>query len=94
MAGGEQDTTGCLAYPDDIAGSWSAEDAVLADYELFDAVSCANLGNQLCNLGVPVTSVTTDDESGALDAFGDGEEDAGNEGFGVVFLLEDLDLLA
>jgi hypothetical protein len=76
-----------------MAGSRCAEDAVLADEQLLDAVCCADFGNQLCDFGVPVATISTNDQEGALDAFGNGEEDAGNESLAVVFLLEDLDLL-
>lgn len=62
MTGGQQDTTGSFAYPDDVAGSWGTENAILADQELLDAVCCTDLGDQLRDLWVPVTAVTTDDE--------------------------------
>ena len=80
VRGGQQDTTGGLPDPDDMAGSWCAEDTILADQELLDAVSGTNLCNGLGDLGVPVATVTTNDEGGVLDALGDGEEDAGDEG--------------
>lgn len=94
MAGSQQDTTGCVSYPDNVAGSGSAQNAIMADDELLDAIASADLGNQLCDLGVPVASITADDQCGSFDTFGNGEEDAGNKGLGVVLLLEDLDLLA
>lgn len=31
VTGRQQDTTCSLSYPDDVAGSWGAEDAILAD---------------------------------------------------------------
>lgn len=43
VAGRQQDATSGLAYPDDMAGGRCAEDAVLADQELLDAVRSANL---------------------------------------------------
>jgi hypothetical protein len=66
----------------------------LANDELLDAVCGTNLCNGLGDLGVPVTTVTTNDEGRALDTFRDGEKDAGDKRLGVVLLLEDLDLLA
>lgn len=93
VAGGEQDTTSGLADTDDIARSRSAQNAILTDDELLDAVRRADLGNQLRDLGVPVSAITADDESAALDALGDREEDGGDESLAVVGLLEDLDLL-
>jgi hypothetical protein len=94
VAGGQKDTASGFAYPDDVTGCGCAENTVLADQELLDTVSGTNLGDQLSDLGVPVTTVTTDNEGWARYALGDGEQDAGNEGLWVVVLLEDLDLLA
>lgn len=41
-----------------------------------------------------VATVTANNEEGTLNTFGDGEEDASDEGLGVVGLLEDDHLLA
>ncbi len=62
VAGGEQDTTSCLAEADDMAGSRGGQDTVLADEELLDAVGSANLGNQLDDFRVPKASIATNDE--------------------------------
>jgi hypothetical protein len=94
VASSQQDTTSGLAYADDVASSWCAEDAILADQQLLDTVGGTDLGDQLSDFGVPVTAITTNDEGGALNAFGDGQQDAGNESLRVVVLLENLDLLA
>ena len=80
MRSGQQDTTSGLADANDVRGSRGTEDAILADDELLDAVSGTNLCNGLGDLGVPVATVTTNDESGVLDTLGDGKENAGNEG--------------
>lgn len=79
MRSGQQDTTSGLADADDVRGSGGTEDAILANDELLDAVSGTNLCNGLGDLRVPVTTVTANDEGGALDALRDGEEDAGDE---------------
>jgi hypothetical protein len=94
VAGRQEDATRRLPYPDDVAGSRGAENAILSDQKLLDSVCGTNLGNKLGNLGIPVTTITTNDQERALGAFGDRLEDAGNEGLRVVLLLEDLDLLA
>lgn len=94
MAGSEQNTASCLAYPDDMAGSWGAENAVLADQELLDAVCCTDLGDELCDFGVPVASISADDQEGALYTLRDRLEDAGDERLCIVVLLEDFDLLS
>jgi hypothetical protein len=94
VTGSEKDTSRSLSYPDDVAGGGCAHDTILADEKLLDAIGSAHLSNGLGDLGVPVTAITTDDEECALNAFGNGLEDAGNKGLRVVFLLEDLDLLA
>lgn len=93
VAGGEQDTAGSVADTNDIAGSGSAENAILADNELLDAVRSSDLSDQLNDLRVPVSAITTNDEGAALNAFGDGKEDGSHESLAVVGLLEDLDLL-
>ena len=80
MTGSEEDTTGSLPYSDNMAGSWSAKDTVLTDQQLLDAVSCADFRNQLRDLGVPETTITTNDEESALGTLRDRLENAGNEG--------------
>lgn len=79
MAGCQQNTTSGLPYPNDMAGGRCAEDAILADQELLDAVCGTNLCNELGDLWVPVAAITTNDEERVLDAFRDREENAGNE---------------
>lgn len=80
MRGGQQDTTSGLANADDVRSGRSAENAVLANDELLDAVCGTNLCNGLGDLRVPVTTVTTNDEGGVLDALRDGQQNAGNKG--------------
>jgi hypothetical protein len=94
VTGGEQDTTGGLPDPDDMTGSWCAEDTILADQELLDAVGSTDLCDLLCDLRVPVATITTNDKESVLSALRNRLEDADDERFGVVLLLEDLDLLA
>lgn len=94
MGGRQEDPAGRVDGPDDVAGGGSAEDAVVADDELLDTVGGADLCNQLQHLWVPVPAIAADDEGGVLGALGDGEEDGGDEGLCVVWLLEDLDLFA
>jgi hypothetical protein len=77
-----------------MASGGRAENAALADDELADAVGGTDLGDELGDLRVPVAAVAANDQSAVLDALGDGEEDAGDEGLAVVWLLEDPDLLA
>jgi hypothetical protein len=64
----------------------------LSDQKLLHAVCRADLSNCLNDFWVVIATIATDDEESSLSAFGDGEEDAGDEGFGVVGLLEDDDL--
>ena len=79
MRGGQQDTTSGLANANDVGGSGSAENAILTNDELLDAVCGTNLCNGLGDFGVPVTAVTTNDEGRVLDTLGDREEDAGDK---------------
>lgn len=65
VAGSQQDTTSGFPLADDMAGSGRGQNTVLADEELLDAVRSTNLGNQLDHLGVPETTVATNDEERA-----------------------------
>jgi hypothetical protein len=94
VAGGEQDTASGIADTDEVAGGRSGHDTILADEELLHAICGTDLCDDLGNLGVVITAITTDNERCALSTFGNGVEDGGNEVLGVVGLLEDLDLLA
>ena len=75
-------------------GGRRAQDSVLADEDLLDAVASADFGNQLHNLWVVVTAIAANNEEGILGAFGDGLEESSDEVLGIVLLLEDNDLLA
>jgi len=66
----------------------------LTNQQLLDTVCRTNLRDYLRDLWIPVAAVTTNNEEGAIGAFGDGEDDGGDEVLGVVLLLENLDLLA
>lgn len=94
VTGGEQDTASGLPDPDDMAGSRCAEDTVLTDQQLLHAVGSTDLCNLLGDLRVPVTTISSNDKEGTLRALRDRLEDADDERFGVVLLLENLDLLA
>lgn len=94
MRGREEDAAGGFELADDVAGGRSAHDAVDAKDEFLDAVRGANLDNELHDLWVVVATVAANDEEGILSALGDGEQDGGDEGLGVVWLLEDFDLFA
>jgi hypothetical protein len=89
---GQKDTTGCLAFSDDMTGSRSTQDTVLTDQKLLHTVCSSDLCDQLHHFRVPVSSITTNDQEAAFDTFWDGKENAGDERFGVVRLLEDDDL--
>lgn len=66
----------------------------MANNQLLHSIGGTDLDDLLDGVRVVVTTVATDDEESVLGAFGDGEEGAGDEGLGVVLLLEDLDLLS
>ena len=70
MASSQEDTSSGFSLADDMTRSRGAENAVLSDQELLDAVSCPNLGDQLNDLGVVVSSIPTDDEKASFDTFG------------------------
>jgi hypothetical protein len=93
VAGRQQDTAGSFPYPNDVAGCGCAEDAILTDKQLLDTIGGTDLGNQLSDFWVPVTSVTANHENRSVNTLRNGLENAGDKGFRVVVLLEDLDLL-
>lgn len=76
-----------------MAGSRCTQNAVLTDEKLLNTVGSTDLCNLLNDFGVVETAVTANDEERTLDTFGNREEDGGDEGFTVVWLLKDLDLL-
>lgn len=92
MAGSEQDTTSSFSFANKVASSWGTENAVLADQQLLDTICSTNLCNGLYDLRIVIATVTANNEERALNTFGNGEEDAGDEGFGIVGLLKDDDL--
>lgn len=94
VTGSQEDTTGCLPHTNEVASSRGTHDAILSNQELLHAISGTDLCDLGDDLGVVVTAIATNDEEGTLSTFGDRQEDASDEGFRVVGLLEDLDLLA
>lgn len=70
-----------------------AENPIATHEDLLDTVRSTDLCNHLADLRVVVSAVTTNDEERVLGSFGDGLEESGDKVLGVVFLLEDLDLL-
>ena len=71
-----------------------AQNPILPNKQLLNPVRSTNLGNQLHGFRVIVAPIASNDERCVLCALGDREEDAGDEGFGVVWLLEGCDFLA
>lgn len=65
VAGRQEDTASGLPLADDMAGSGSGQNAVLADEQLLDTVCGTDLCDQLDDLGVPVPAITTDNQEGA-----------------------------
>lgn len=65
VAGSQEDTASGLPLADDMAGSGSGQNAVLADEQLLDTIGGTDLCDQLDDLGVPVPAITTDNQEGA-----------------------------
>ena len=72
-----------------MASCRSTQDAMLTDQKLLHTVRSSDLGNQLDDFRVPVSSITTNDQEAACNTLGNGKENTGDEGFGVVRLLKD-----
>jgi hypothetical protein len=94
MACSQQNASSGFPYANYMTGSRSAEDAIVSDYQLIGTIRSADFGNQLCDFGVPVSSISSNDKCAPFYAFRDGEKDAGNETLAVVGLLEDFDFLS
>lgn len=71
MAGSKEDTAGGLAFPDNVAGSRSTQNAVLSDQEVFHSICSSDFGNQLHHFGVVVTPISPDDQEATFGALGD-----------------------
>lgn len=93
MTGGEEDASSSLPLANDMTGSRSGKNAVLADQELLDTIGSTDLGNQLNDFGVVEATIAADDEESTLGTLWYGEEDGCDESLAVVWLLENGDLL-
>jgi len=76
-----------------MASCGSTQDAILTDQKFLDTICCADLGNQLHDLRVPISSITTNDQEASFDTFWDGEKDTSDKRLAVMWLLKDNDLL-
>lgn len=94
MTSGQQNTTSSLPLSNDVRSSRRAQDAIVSDNELLDPIRSSNLRNDLCDLWVPKSAITANNQCTSLDAFRDREERCCYKGLGVVGLLKDLDLLS
>lgn len=65
VAGSQEDTASGLPLADDMTGSGSGQNAILADEQLLDTIGGTDLCDQLDDLGVPVPAITTDNQEGA-----------------------------
>ena len=71
MTGSEQDSTSSLSFPDDMAGGWRAQYAILSDENFLDTICSPNLSNQLYHLRVVESSIPSDDKEATFGALGD-----------------------
>jgi hypothetical protein len=61
MARSQQNASSGFPYANYMTSSRSAENAIVSDYQLLSTIRSADFGNQLCDFGVPVSSVSSDD---------------------------------
>lgn len=94
MTSRQKNTTSGLAHTNQVTGGRGTEDTVLAHKQLLDTIRSTDLCDLLDNLCVEIPAIARDDKVGSLGSFGDRLDDTSHEGFGVVGLLEDLDLLS
>lgn len=94
MTCSEQNATSCFSLPDNVTGSWCTQDSILSNQKLLDTICRANLSYQLHDFWVVEASISPNDQKATLRTLGNREEDTGDEGFAIVGLLEDGDLLS
>lgn len=94
MARSKQNTARGVPLSNDVTRSRRAQDTILSDQELLDAICRPNLGNQLYNFGVVVSPISSNHKKAALDALGNRQKDTRDEGLAIVGLLKDGDFLA
>ena len=90
----QEDTARSFPLPDNVAGGWCAEDAILSYQEPLDSICCSDFGNQLHHLRVVISSVSSNDQEAAFYTFRDRQEYASDERLAVVSLLKNSDPLA
>ena len=71
VAGGKEDATSGLAFSNHMACSRCAQDTILPDQKLLNPVCCANLCNQLHDLGIVEAAISSDDQEASFHTFGD-----------------------
>ncbi len=67
---------------------------MLPNNKLLHSICCANLRDQLYDLGIPVSSIASNNQGATLRSLWDRKNDRGHEGFAIVRLLENYDLFA
>lgn len=70
MAGGQEDAASGLAFSNNMTCSRCAQYTVLPDQKLLDAVCCADLCDQLHDLGIVEAAISSNDQEASFDAFG------------------------
>ena len=91
MAGSQQDASSRLVLPNDMTGSRSGKDAVLANNKLLDAIAGREADDGFHGWNAKVTTIAADDERRACWSTWDGGEDGLHKVLGVVRLREDFD---
>ena len=92
MTGSQEDTTSGFALSNKMASCRCAHNAILTDQKLLDSICSSNLSDQLNDLWVPESSISANDQKASFGTFWDGKQNASDERFTVVWLLEDGDL--
>lgn len=85
---GQQDAPSGLLFANDVASCRCAQDPILSDDQLLDAICRSDLCDQLDNFWVVVSAITSNHQKCPLCSFRDRLDDAGYEGFAVIRLLK------
>lgn len=94
VTGSEKYTTCSFPLANDMAGSWCAENSLMADNEFLHAICRSHLCDGLGYLLVPVPAIAANNECAAINTFWDCQENTGNERLAVMVFLKDFDFLS
>ena len=84
MAGSEKNASSSLSLSNDMTCSRRAQDPILSNQKLLHTIRGPNSRNELYGFWVIKSPIASNHQKAALDSLGDRQEDAGDEGLGII----------